>query len=90
MEPSKVASLVYRQRARVAGRVRSMKIQPWSGAATLECTLMDETGGIIVVFLGRRRVAGIDVGTELIVEGAVGAHAGRLAMLNPEYWLVPG
>ena len=84
-----VARVAYRTRCRVAGRVRSMRIQPWSGAATLECTVVDQTGGIVVVFLGRRRVAGIDVGTRLVVEGMVGAHNGRLAMLNPDYWIVP-
>jgi RecG-like helicase len=83
-----IATVAYRQRVRVAGRVRSLRIQPWQGAATLECTVMDETAGLLVIFLGRRRVAGVDVGTELVVEGMVGAHRGRLAMLNPDYWLL--
>lgn len=83
-----VAEATYRQRARIAGRVRSMRIQPWGGAATLECTLVDNTGGIVVVFLGRRRVAGIECGSELVVEGMVGETRGKLAMLNPDYWLL--
>jgi hypothetical protein len=81
----RIAEVEWRKRARVAGRVRSMRIQPWAGVPTLECTLVDATGGVAVVFLGRRQVAGIHPGTCLVVEGMVGEHNGRLAILNPEY-----
>jgi amino acid transporter len=77
-----------RQRARVAGRVHSVRVQPWAGVPTLECTLVDDTGNLSVVFLGRREVAGIDLGTRMIVEGMVGEHHGRLAVLNPTYQLL--
>jgi hypothetical protein len=80
-----IAELTWRERARVAGRVRSMRIQPWGGVPTLECVLVDATGGVAVVFLGRREVAGIHPGTCLTVEGMVGDHNGRLAILNPLY-----
>jgi len=85
-----IASVSYRQQARVAGRVRSMRVQPWSGVATLECTLVDATGGLDVVFLGRKKVAGIAPGARLVVSGTVGEHRGRLAMLNPEYRILAG
>ncbi|MBV8160339.1 MAG: DNA-binding protein, partial [Acidimicrobiia bacterium] len=45
--------MLWRSRARVAGRVRSLRVQPWAGVPTLEGTLVDDTGGISVVFLGR-------------------------------------
>ena len=80
-----IAEMRWRERARVAGRVRSMRIQPWGGVPTLECTLVDATGGVAVVFLGRREVAGIHPGTCLAIEGMVGEHNGRLAILNPTY-----
>jgi len=85
-----IAQIAYRQRARVAGRVRSLRVQPWSGVATLECTLVDPSGGIEVVFLGRNEVAGLAPGVRLVVEGMVGDHRGRLAMLNPEYHILAG
>jgi len=85
-----IAEVAYRQRARVAGRVRSMRVQPWSGVATLECTIVDNTGAIDVVFLGRKQVAGIAPGARLVVEGMVGDHRGRLAILNPEYRILAG
>jgi amino acid transporter len=84
-----IAEVAYRQRARVAGRVRSLRVQPWAGVATLECTLVDQTGGIVLVFLGRKHVAGLAPGVRLVAEGMVGDHSGRLAMLNPEYRILP-
>jgi len=75
----------HRQRTRVAGRVRTVRVQPWAGVPTFECTLVDPTGALTIVFLGRRGVAGIEPGAKLVAEGAIGTHQGRLAMLNPTY-----
>jgi amino acid transporter len=83
-----IGELAYRQRSRFAGRVRSVRVQPWSNVPTLECTVVDGTGAINVVFLGRRSVPGIEPGARLVVEGMVGKHAGRLAVLNPHYDLL--
>jgi RecG-like helicase len=83
-----VAEVEWRSRAKVAGRVRSVRVQPWAGVPTLECVLVDQTGGIGVVFLGRRQVAGVRPGTRMVVEGMVGEHAGHMAILNPEYRLL--
>ena len=69
----------------VSGRIRALRVQPWSGVPALECTLSDESGGIAVVFLGRREVPGINVGVRLKAQGVVGEHHGQLAMLNPVY-----
>ncbi len=70
------------------GRVKSLRVQPWSGVATLEATLADDTGAIQVVFLGRRDIAGLKAGKRLRVEGVVAQHHGRLALLNPSYRLL--
>jgi len=83
-----IGDVTWREPTTVAGRVRSVRVQPWGGAPTLECTLVDETGGLSVVFLGRRAVAGIRPGTRLLARGVVGAHDGRLAILNPDYELL--
>ncbi|MGI8776320.1 MAG: OB-fold nucleic acid binding domain-containing protein [Acidimicrobiales bacterium] len=94
VQPSRAAGVTcigdvsWRERATVTGRVRSIRVQPWGGAPTLECTLVDDTGGLAVVFLGRRQVAGIRPGARLLVRGIVGAHDGRLAILNPDYELI--
>ncbi len=80
----------HRQRARVSGRVHAVRVQPWAGVPAFEATLVDaEYGAITAVFFGRRSVAGIEPGTEMTIEGAVGSHKGRLAILNPNYEIHP-
>jgi amino acid transporter len=80
-----IAELTFRQRAKVAGRVYSVRVQPWSGIAVLELNLVDDTGALTVVFLGRRHLSGVSTGSRLIVEGVIGEHHGTMAMLNPAY-----
>ena len=83
-----IGEIVYRRRAEIAGRVQSMRVQPWSGVQVLECVLVDKSGSVSIVFLGRSSVPGIDVGVKLVVEGMVGSHGGRLAILNPRYEII--
>jgi amino acid transporter len=79
----------WRDRVTVAGRVRAIRVVPQHDAPTLELVVEDESASISVVFLGRRRIAGIRVGTRLEASGTVGLHRGRLALLNPGYRLLP-
>ncbi len=81
-----IASLRWRTRARVAGRVKSIRVQTLSDVPTIECVVVDESGeGITFVFLGRRSIAGLRSGTQMLAEGMVGKHKGKLAMINPAY-----
>ncbi|MGQ0432286.1 MAG: amino acid permease [Microthrixaceae bacterium] len=75
----------WRDQVAIAGRVRSIRVAPLHDAPTLELVLVDDTGAISVVFLGRRDLAGVEIGTQLSVEGTVGIHKTRLAVLNPTY-----
>jgi RecG-like helicase len=84
-----IAEVRWRERARVKGRVRSLRVQPGAGTPSVECVVLDNTGGLIVVFLGRRWIAGIGPGTVLTVEGMVGEHNGRPAIINPDFELAP-
>jgi len=83
-----IGSVRFRQHVRIEGKVRSLRVQPRAEVPTLECVLVDDTGAISIVFLGRRAIAGIDVGVRLRVEGTAGESRGRLALLNPVYELV--
>ena len=85
-----IAEVAYRRRAKVAGRITSVRVQPRAGVASLECVLTDDTGGLLLVFQGRRRVAGISPGARLVAEGMVGQREKRLAIVNPVYELVAG
>jgi len=83
-----IGEVEWRQRVRVAGRVKSVRVQPRAGSSNLECTLADRTGGILLVFQGRPRIPGVRPGARLVAEGMVGAWGRRLAILNPDYELV--
>ena len=83
-----IGEVEWRQRVRVAGRVKSVTVQPRAGTSNLEATLADRTGGILLVFQGRPRIPGIEPGARLVAEGMVGAWGRRLAILNPDYELV--
>jgi amino acid transporter len=85
-----IASVMPRQRTRVAGRVKSVRVQPRAGTSNLECVLSDGTGGLLLVFQGRPKIAGIEPGARLVAEGMVGSWGRRPAMLNPSFELVQG
>jgi hypothetical protein len=79
----------WRRRATVEGRVRSVYVGPVSGSPALECELYDASGGLTLVFLGRRHIPGIEPGATMRVEGMIGEMEGYLAMKNPTYLLLP-
>jgi hypothetical protein len=84
-----IAQLQWRSPARVAGRVKTLRVQPWADVPTLECVLVDGSGeAITLVFLGRRSIPGIRSGTQMVAEARVGKHQGKLAMINPIYELI--
>jgi len=85
-----IGDVQWRSRVRVAGRVRSVRVQPRAGTSNLECLLADDSGMLLLVFQGRRRIPGIQPGARLVVEGMVGDWARRQAILNPDYELIAG
>ncbi len=85
-----IAAAQWRQRVRVAGRVKAVRVPTGGATANLVCTLVDAGGAILLVFQGRRRIPGIQQGARLVAQGMVGAWEGRLAILNPDYELIAG
>lgn len=58
--------------------------------ATLEIQVYDGTDEVTAVWLGRRKIPGIDLGSGLILEGTIGRFRDdRLKMINPAYELLP-
>jgi hypothetical protein len=84
-----IIDATWRKRVTISGKVRSIRVAPLHDAPTLELVLVDATGAISVVFFGRRSLAGVDVGSKMIVDGTVGIHQARLAIMNPSYQLLP-
>jgi hypothetical protein len=83
-----IGKIEWRKRAQVQGRVTSIKTAPRGSAPTLEVEIWDETGGVSLHFLGRREIAGLEVGSQLRAEGMVGEEEGSMVILNPSYELL--
>jgi RecG-like helicase len=71
----------------VTGRIRAVVYTPRENVPTLEAELFDGSAAIELVWLGRRRIAGIEPGRRLLAHGRVGVHEDRLAIYNPWYEL---
>lgn len=76
------------QFATVTGRLRSVVYTPAETVPTLEAEIFDGTAAILMVWLGRRRIAGIEPGRRIKASGRVGVHDGKLAIYNPWYELL--
>lgn len=83
--------LQQRERARAAGVIQNIRIDPREGTGSIEATIIDGTGKLVAKWLGRSSLHGIRLGMGLIVDGVVGVGTdGDLQLINPEYELVPG
>ena len=83
-----IGTATWRQRAHVRGRVTSILTAPFGAAPGVAVEIWDESGGITLHFLGRRNIAGVNVGTTLCAEGMVGEASGHLTIMNPSYEIV--
>jgi len=84
-----VADLVWRERTTVSGQVRAVRLAAVAQSPSLEVELWDESGGVVLVFYGRRRIAGIRAGVRLTAVGTISDRHGKLAIANPVYRLEP-
>ncbi len=76
-----------RTRASVCGTLRSVTARPRGGVQALEAELFDGSGSVSLVWLGRRRIAGVEPGRRLKARGLVADDAGQRVIFNPEYEL---
>jgi amino acid transporter len=83
-----ISNATWRRRAHVRGNVTAIRTAPSGGAPKVEVEIWDSTGGITLQFLGRREIAGLDVGSTICAEGMVGETEGSLTILNPSYEIV--
>ena len=82
-----VAEAADRQLVSLHGTLRTVTLRPRGGVPALEAELYDGSGLITLIWLGRRRIAGIEPGRNLSVEGRIGVHQGTRVMFNPRYEL---
>lgn len=71
----------------VCGTLRAVVLRPLAGVPTLEAELYDGTGTVTLVWLGRRRIRGIDPGRTLVASGRLTKRDGKATLFNPEYEL---
>lgn len=84
-----VGRLPARVRTEVFGVLRSVTLRPQHNVSALEAELFDGTGSLQVVWLGQRRIAGIEPGRRVRLSGFVCQRDGRPTMYNPRYELAP-
>jgi RecG-like helicase len=75
--------------AKLAGVVETVRVRPRDGVQSFEAVLSDGTGSATAVWLGRRSIPGLTIGSKILVEGRVGGTPGKLLVMNPTYELAP-
>jgi hypothetical protein len=85
-----IVQVVARQKASVVGEISSVRIVPRAGSPSLEATVSDGSGAVVVVWTGRRQIAGITPGRRLLLtgRGSPNGPTGRLTIFNPDYELL--
>lgn len=78
-----------RQRVRIAGTLRAVTLRPVGGVPTVQAELWDGTGTVSLVWLGRRRIGGIEPGRSIVARGRVTVTDGHRVIYNPIYDLRP-
>lgn len=86
---AQIAEAPDREIVRLRGTIRTVTLRPRGGVPALEAELFDGSGVISVVWLGRRRIAGISPGRSIQVQGRIGQHDGARILYNPRYELIP-
>jgi hypothetical protein len=84
-----VKELVDRSEASVCGAVRSVTLRPRANVPALVAEVYDGSKTLNVIWLGRRRIAGIAPGTYLTVHGRVTYLHGIPTIFNPAYEIRP-
>src|SRR5450759_4532252 len=84
-----IAELADRKDASVCGAVRSVTLRPRVNVPALVVELYDGSKTLNLIWLGRRRIAGIVPGTDLTAHGRVTFKHGIPTIFNPAYEIKP-
>ena len=79
-----------RDQVTMCGTLRTVTLRPRAGVPALEAELYDGSGTVSLIWLGRRRIAGVEPGRGMKVTGRVAMLEGRPVVYNPRYELRPG
>jgi hypothetical protein len=84
-----IGDLRLQSRAAVLGMIRSAGTVTLGTGLAYHFTLVDGSGELDVLFLGRSDMPGLQPSTRIIAEGTVGSYGGKLALWNPRYAIEP-
>jgi hypothetical protein len=87
--PVPIAETVHREVVDVAGTLRAVTLRPRGSTLTMEAELWDGTGRVLLVWLGRRDIPGVEPGRKIVVHGRLTSVKGERAIYNPAYELQP-
>jgi RecG-like helicase len=72
----------------IAGTIRSVTLKSLAGAPSLEAEVYDGSGSVVAIFLGRRRIPGIEAGRSIVLHGRLSSQDHRNTIFNPRYELI--
>jgi cytochrome c-type biogenesis protein CcmE len=81
----RIASCPNRRRVRLAGVVKRITVTPIQGSESLEAVISDGTSEVSVMWMGRRSIPGLTLGTRVIVDGVVAREGSGCRMVNPTF-----
>jgi RecG-like helicase len=74
---------------RIGGDITSVVLRPVTTTSALEAEIDDGTGRLVIVWLGRSAIRGVEPGRGIVIEGRVVRMEHKLMMHNPKYELAP-
>ena len=74
-----------RMHVKLAGVVRRITVHPEHGLEALEALLYDGTGEVSVMWMGRRSIHGLNLGTRIVVNGVIAEERQGRRMVNPSF-----
>nr|MCW2727400.1 DNA-binding protein [Aeromicrobium sp.] len=82
-----ISSQADRCMATIHGVLRSVTLRPVDGVTALEAELYDGSDSVTLVWLGRRKIQGINAGRQLTAFGRIGMRGTTRIVYNPRYEL---
>jgi len=82
-----IAEAPNREHVELRGSLRTVTLRPRGGVPALEAELYDGSGTLTLIWLGRRRIAGIEPGRAITVHGRIGVQDKVRVLFNPRYEL---
>jgi hypothetical protein len=86
----RIAESPSRTPVKLAGTVKRISLVPGEHHASLEALLTDGTGEVVAVWIGRRSIPGLQLGTRIVVKGVLSKAPSPRRMVNPSYEFATG